>query len=115
MTPRNKVLAVTKRTADLCATQSLLYGAGFELITATNMDTACALIRVLPICGVIVCHDSWTEAERETMAAELKGFQLPMMRCPGCTGCDEANHQPGKLTDLVPLAKLMGTFGKAPH
>ncbi len=114
MGPRNKVLAITKRTADLCATQALLYGGGFQLITATNIATACSMIRILPICGVIICHHSWNEAERDSIASELGKLHLPTMRCPGCTDCDETCGRAGKLTDLVPLTKLMGTVGRTP-
>lgn len=114
MTQRNKVLAVTKRTADLCATQSLLYAAGFELVAATNVTTARAMMRALPVCGIIMCRESWTEDERADMASALLSFSLPIMHCPGCTGCDEANGRAGKLNDTVPLSSLIAAFGKAP-
>jgi hypothetical protein len=110
-----KVLAITQRTADLCATQSLLYAAGYELITATNLQAARALIRSLPICGLIICYHSWTEAEREHLAAELSNIKIPSLRCPGCTGSDETCGKVGKLDNLVPLTALMAAFGEAPR
>jgi hypothetical protein len=110
----NRVLAITKRTADLCATQGTLYAAGFELITATNMTTARALIRVIPICGLIVCYHSWLPEERDSIAAELLSYRIPIMRCTGCTGCDEAHGKPGKLDSLIPITTLLTTFGKNP-
>lgn len=114
MSRRNKVLAITKRTAELCATQSLLYAAGFELVTATNVVAARALIRALPVCGLIICEHSWTEAERAQIASVLASFSLPVMNCPGCTGCDENCGKAGTLNDMVPLTKLISTFGQAP-
>ncbi len=114
MGPRNKVLAITKRTAELCATQSLLYAGGFQLITATSVAAACSMIRILPICGVIICEHSWTEAERDSIASELDKLHLPTMNCPGCTDCDEECGKAGKLKDLVPLTRLMATLGRTP-
>jgi hypothetical protein len=72
MFPHSKVLAITKRPADLCAIQALLYGAGFELVTATNMNVARSLIKPLHIKGVIVCKHSWTKwVRRSRMAPEF--------------------------------------------
>lgn len=112
LTGPNKVLAITKRTAKLCATQSLLAAAGFDLVTATNMPTALALLRSVPICGLIICLHSWTEAERENLVSELRNYQLPMMRCPGCTGADETSGKAGTLDDFVPLTNLIGELGR---
>ncbi len=111
MTTSKKVLAITKRTADLCATQGLLYAAGFELITATNVVTARAMLRSLKISGVIICLHSWDEAERESIASEMLRLQIPTMNCPGCTGCDEALGKPGALNDTYPLTSLIMKFG----
>jgi hypothetical protein len=111
---RGKVLAITKRTADLCATQASLYAAGFELVTATNMISARALIRALPVRGLIVCFHSWTPAERDALASELLSYNIPLMRCTGCTGCDETCGKPGTLDDMIPLTTLLATFGDAP-
>ena len=55
-----KVVAITKRTADLCATQSVLYSKGFELITATNMNVALSIINAMSVKGVIICRGSWS-------------------------------------------------------
>jgi hypothetical protein len=105
-----RVLAITKRTAQLCGTQALLYGAGFELVTATSLAVARSLIGALRVKAVIVCLHSWTEEERESIAAELAAKHPEVsvvMRCPGCTGCDEANHTPGTLCDSLPLTQLI--------
>ena len=104
---RPKVLAITKRTADLCATQALLYSAGLDLVAATNIAAAKALIRSLPVRGVIICYHSWTEAERQQIAAEMLEAKLPLIHCPGCTGCDEACGKPGILNDMLPLTQLI--------
>jgi hypothetical protein len=110
MLSRPKVLAITKRTADLCATQGLLYAAGMDLIVATNVVTAKALIRSVPVRGVIICYHSWTEAERESIATELSKGDVPVLptiNCPGCTGCDEACGKRGVLDDTLPLTSLI--------
>lgn len=103
----NKVLAVTKRTANLCATQAWLYSAGLELITATNLAAARALVRTLPVRGIIVCYHSWTESERESLLSELQEAKLPTMRCPGCAGCDETCGKAGIVNDVTPLSRLL--------
>ena len=105
-----KVLAITKRTAELCGTQALLYGAGFELVAATNMAIARSVIKALRIKGVIVCLDSWSKEERDSIAADLAANHpevTVVMRCPGCTGCEEAAKIPGTLSDTLPLTQLI--------
>ena len=92
----------------------MLYSGGFQLVTATSIATACSMIRILPICGVIMCDHSWTEAERGSIATELQKLHLPTMDCPGCTDCDETCGKPGKMKDLIPLTKLMTTLGRTP-
>lgn len=78
------------------------------------MVTAKAMMRSLNICGVIVCLHSWEEAERESIASEMLTHHIPMMRCPGCTGCDEANGKAGVLNDTFPLTNLILNFGTRP-
>lgn len=109
----SKVLAITKRTADLCGTQALLYGAGFELVTATSMTAARSVIKAMRVKGVIVCYHSWSEQEREGIVAELASDHPDLtviMRCLGCTGCDEAAHKPGTLCDTLPLTQLISAI-----
>jgi len=110
---QKKVLAITKRTAELCGTQALLYRAGFELVTATNIATARSLIRALRIKAVIICRHSWTDEERDTIVSDLMANHpevAVILRCPGCTGCDEATDTPGTLSDTLPLTRLVGAI-----
>jgi hypothetical protein len=105
-----KVLAITKRPAELCGTQPLLHGEGFELVTATSMAVARCVIKSIALKGVIVCWGSWSEQERESIVSELAANHPEVtiiMRCPGCTGCDEASHTPGTLSDTLALSKLV--------
>jgi hypothetical protein len=108
----NKVLALTKRTATLCAAQRLLYAAGFDLITATNIPAAMAMMRSMNVRGLILCHHSWTETERASISAGLLQSQLPTMNCPGCTGCNETCGRAGTLNDQVPLNNLIKQIRK---
>ncbi len=105
------ILAISKRTANLCATQSLLYAAGYKLVVATNIFAARSLIRSLRLKAVIVCRESWSSDELQEIASELINVaDMPvLMHCPGCTGCDEAAGKPGTLQDARPLTKLMAT------
>ena len=107
---RPTVLAITKRTAELCGTQSLLYAAGLDLVTATNMMAARSVINAIRVRGVIVCRGSWSDDERDGIVSELATNYPEItvtIRCPGCTGCDEATHTPGSLSDTLPLEQLM--------
>jgi hypothetical protein len=107
---RPKVLAITKHHAELCATQPWLEAAGLELITANDMDAARAILKNTRLKGIIVCMESWSAEEREAIAAELWMLNPAVsviLRCPGCSGCDEANHRAGTLTDDTRLAKFI--------
>jgi hypothetical protein len=111
-----RVLAITKRTADLCGTRSQLYAARFELVTATNMTAALSVTKAISIRNVIVCLHSWTEQERESIVAELatKHPEIPVIvRCPGCRGHDEAAPRPGTLSDSQFLPKLISAIDHA--
>lgn len=111
-----KVLAVTKRMAELCGAQSLLYTAGFQLIAATNLDVATSVIKATPINGVIVCKHSWSDAEREGIARQVATLGIAngvVMRCPGCSGCDEPNQVPGTLCDTAALSQLLAAMSGA--
>lgn len=109
MTLYSNVLAVTKRTAELCATQALLRAAGYKLVVATNMVAARSMIKTLQIKAVIVCRSSWTSEEVQDIATELtNAIEIPvLMHCPGCTGCDQVAGTPGTLRDVTPLRKLI--------
>jgi len=110
---RPKVLAITKRPAELCATQPWLNAAGLELITATNMNATAAVIKNAGVRGIIVCKGSWSEEEREAIAAELWMLNpevAVILRCPGCTECDEVNRSAGTLRDTLPLTKFIAAI-----
>ncbi len=110
MSTSPNVLAITRRPAQLCATQALLYGAGFILVTATNLQAACSVIVAKQVTAVIVCMDSWSAEERDVIAFELHRLRPQLaviMRCPGCTGCDEAAGIPGVMRDERPLLQLI--------
>ncbi len=105
-----KVLAITRRTAQLCGTQSQLHMAGFELVTATSMAIAEVVLKSIAVRGVIVCKNSWSERERENIAAGVAALHPGMiliMRCLGCTGCDEAAGRAGIMNDSTPLIQLI--------
>lgn len=105
-----KVLAITKRTRELCGTQALACNAGLDLVTATDMSVARIIIKVMQVKGVVICGDSWTEQERLSIQAELAANHpevMVILRCPGCTGCDVANLTPGTLNDVVALQQLI--------
>jgi hypothetical protein len=96
------MLAITKRAAQFCGTQALLYASGIELVAADNMRSARKVIKDQAVKGVIVCMHSWSEREREDIATELSASHSEfsvILRCPGCTGCDEAKNRPGTLSD----------------
>jgi hypothetical protein len=87
-----KVLLVTKRTPELCATKAMLNMAGYDVAAVTNIETACAVGRGIRYRAAIVCLHSFTAAERDTLAADLTRSNPDikvMARCPGCLGCDE--------------------------
>ncbi len=118
MERHNWVLAVTKRAASMCATQSMLCAAGLELITATNMTAARAAIRSLHIDAVIVCNHSWTAEERHKLAAELAVLRPELkfiLRCPGCVDRDDAAGTPGRLTETLPLTRLIASISPSPN
>ncbi len=111
MSPR-KVLAITKRSAELCGTESLLRASGIELVDANSMTAARSVIDTLGVKGVIVCMHSWSGREHAAMVSELAVAHPEVaiiVSCPGCTGCDEASRKPGTLSDAQPLAKLISS------
>ncbi len=106
---QRKVLAITKRTAQLCGTQSLLYASGIELVGAASMKSARRVIKDDAVKGVIVCLHSWSEQERDGIVSELEANHPEVsviVRCPGCTGCDEASQRPGTLRETHHFANL---------
>ena len=110
---RPKVLAITKRPAELCATQPWLNAAGLELITATNTNAAGAIIKSTRVKGIIVCKGSWSEEEREGIAAELWMLNPEVeviLRCPDCTECDEVNRSAGTLRDTLPMTNFIAAI-----
>jgi hypothetical protein len=103
------VLTITKRLADLCGSQSLLHAAGFGMMTATNITTVRSVLNSIDISGVIVCKHSWSDQERDAIQSEVSQLckDMPIMRCPGCTGCEEENGIRGKLLHISPLVDLI--------
>jgi hypothetical protein len=111
-----KVLAITKRTAELCAGQSLLSMAGFDLVTATSLSAALSLMKTIDVKGVIVCKHSWTENERDSITDAI-AVQCPeavvIMRCLGCTTCDGGGDRAGTVSDTAAMTKLISTIQSA--
>ncbi len=109
---KRTVLAITKRSAELCGTQALLGASGIELVDAESLTAARRVIDALAVKGVIVCKHSWSEREHESIVSEVAAGHpnvAVIVRCPGCTGCDETNHIPGMLSDTQQLTNLMST------
>ena len=107
-----KILAITKRPAELCATQAIIYSVGLEMVTATNINAAESVLRAVPISGVMLCKDSWPEPEREKLDSYVRRHHPELsiiLRCPGCTGCDELKHTPGELSDGLAFRRLLET------
>lgn len=112
----SKVLALTKRLSELCELQSMLYSAGLELVTATNLETALGVIRALGIHAVAVCRDSWPEAERERMVSELRALRPELtviVRCPGCKRCVEPASV-GESVEQAAVALLQASPKRGP-
>jgi len=108
-----KILAITKRLNELCGTQAMLYAAGMQLVTATSMAAARGTLNAVHIQAVILCRESWSAAERDSMIAELRATHpelTVLVRCPGCTDCDEAAGVPGQLNDETPIASLIAAL-----
>lgn len=106
---QRKVLAITKRAAQFCGTQSLLHASGIELVGATSMRSARRVIQDDAVKGVIVCLHSWSEQERDGMVSELEANHPEVsviVRCPGCRGCDEESQTPGTLSETHHFANL---------
>jgi hypothetical protein len=107
---QRNMLAITKRPAQFCGTQALLYASGIELVAADNMRSARKVIKDQAVKGVIVCMHSWSEQEREDIATELSASDSEfsvILRCPGCMGCDEAKNRAGALSDTRGLKKAI--------
>jgi hypothetical protein len=108
-----KVLAVTKRPAHLCAATAQLNGYGFEVSTVTNLDLAIGLARRIDYQAAVVCRHSLTDSERDHIVAGLEksspGLRI-IARCPGCTGCDEAQGVAGKLDSDEAIVQIATTL-----
>ncbi len=97
-----KVLIVTRRMEELCATKALLNGYGFEVATVTNERAAKAAARAARYQGAVVCHHSFSHDERERIASGLRGVNpdLPVvLKCPGCEGYHEHPERIGALPE----------------
>lgn len=98
-----KVLVLTRRLAEACATKALLNGAGFEVLTATTLEMAKTLSRCLPLRAAVVCRHSFSDTEREHLLTELQACHPDIriiLACPGCTGCNEREGRSGTLDDV---------------
>lgn len=112
-----RVLAITKRTAELCSTQSLLYRDGFELVTATNMTTARCVMKSITVRGVFVCRDSWSEQERESIISELVAGHPDVTIIMRCAKCNRTTHTARALSDFAITSKKpssVSTEGRTP-
>ena len=109
-----RILAITKRTGDLCATQCFLHRAGLGLAAATNLNAAHTVIRGGRVAGVIICRHSWSEPECEAivcaLASQYPGLAVAI-RCPGCTEHDEAPQQRGSLCEPESLLQSLSGIG----
>ncbi len=108
-----KVLAVTRRLKDLCAASGMLNGAGFGVVTATNLESALVVVRAVRFDAVFICYHSFTPAQRDNIAAELKKAipELAVIgRCPGCVGCDEAAGIIGKLENSDAVSAVIAAL-----
>jgi len=106
-----KILAITRRPGELCASQALLGSTGAQLVAATSMAAARVILRSVKVQAVLLCHGSWPAAERDAMLAELRATcpELTILvRCPGCTEC----AKPGQLVDEAPIASLIAALGR---
>lgn len=91
----------------------MLYAAGMQLVTATSMAAARVTLNALNVQAVILCRESWSAAERDSMISELRLMHpelAVLVRCPGCTGCVEATGIPGQLNDETPIASLIAAL-----
>ena len=104
-----KVLAVTRRPAELCATKALLNGFGYDVATATNVPLAVSLSRSLSYEAAFVCRHSFSDEERQQITEDLRRSKpglVVIAHCPGCTGCDEEKAIRGKLNDEQAMAEF---------
>ena len=100
--PERKAIVITKRLAAVCATKALLNSFGFDVATATTGQAVQAMTRAVPCQAAIVCFHSFTDSERDQIAAMLNSSNpkpAVVGRCPGCTGCDEDAGLIGNLPD----------------
>jgi DNA-binding NtrC family response regulator len=105
-----KVLLVTKRTADLCATKAMLNSAGFDVMTATDLAVARSVGGCIPFAAAILCKHSFTDEDRENLTAQLRTIHPDfnvIAVCPGCTGCLEEQGIIGSLGDTGAINSVM--------
>ena len=103
---QHKVLAITKRTAELADTRSLLCGAGLGLMTATNLAAAQIVINAIRLESVIICFQSWTESERQNIIDELAANHPEVkviLGCPGWKKCLDCGARVASVFGVVSL------------
>ena len=108
-----RVLTVSQRPAELCAAKAMLNGAGFDVVTATNLPAAQVVLRAMRCDAAFVCRHSFTAAEREEIAVALIGARPELVivgRCPGCVGCDEQACIIGRLEDTDAVSALIAAL-----
>lgn len=110
----SRVLAITRRTAQLCGTQELLHASGLELVAANSMAAANSEIKAKAVKGVIVCMHSWSEPEREKIALELETKHPGLSVIVRCPGCDLSAGKPGVLGDAQPVKCLVSKLASSP-
>ncbi len=111
--PSPRVLTVTRRPAKLCAAKAKLNGAGFDVVTATNLQAALTVARSVRCDAAFLCRHSFQEDERDQIATGLLEANPELLivgRCPGCVGCDEQGGIIGKLEETDAIAALIAAL-----
>lgn len=105
-----KVIVVSKRLPDVCATKALLNSYGFDVATVTSEQAAQAVARSAPYQAAIICFHSFSDSERDRIEASLRNSDPKMAvvsRCPGCVGCDEQAGMIGTLPGEEWLSEIV--------
>ncbi len=105
-----KVIVVSKRLADVCATKALLNSYGFDVATVTSCQAAQAVARAVTYQAAIICFHSFSPSERAQIEASLRNSDpnlAVVSRCPGCIGCDEQGGIIGSLPGEEWLSEIV--------
>ncbi len=113
-----RVLTVTRRPADLCAAKAMLNGAGFDVVVATSLEAAVVVGRSIRWDAAFVCRHSFSDEERDRIAAGLLHANPDVIivgRCPGCVGCDESACIIGRLEQTEAISAVIAALQHAPR